>query len=425
MGSDLDRPLRICLLSYRSNPHSGGQGVYIKYLSKALKDLGHHVEVAAGPPGPHLDDGVALHSIPCLDLYNPEDPFRTPRIGELYDPINYIEWIGTTTMGFPEPYTFGLRALKYIKTRRRDFDVIHDNQCLSHGIWRMNRYAPTTITIHHPITVDRRIALQSVRSPWKKLKNMRWYSFVGMQKRVARKFSNIITVSEFAADDIAREFGVDRRKFRVAPNGIDVEHFRPLEGVQRRPRRLIVTNSADTPLKGLYYLLHAVHRVAQSAPVELTVVGKPKEKGVVERLVRELDLGRIVTFTGRIDDDEFLRQYAMASVAVAPSLYEGFGLPAGEAMACGLPVISTTGGALPEVVGDAGVLVPPADAEALAAAIVDLLDNPAKAAQLGRKGFERVHGQFTWRVAAQKTVDAYKETIREHRGFQPGQTSAR
>ena len=408
------RPLRVCLLCYRSNPHSGGQGVYIKHLSRALKGLGHRVDVVAGPPGPHVDQGIPVHDIPCLDMYNAANPFRTPGVMELYNPINLMEWIGTTTMGFPEPYIFGIRALRFIKKNAANYDIIHDNQTLSYGIWSMNRHVPTTITIHHPITVDRRLAVESQRNIFKRLKTKRWYSFVEMQKKVSRRFNNIITVSEFAADDISREFIVDRSKFRVVPNGIDVEHFRPLPGVERDPNRLIVTNSADTPLKGLYYLLHAVAEIKKTRKVKLTVIGQPKKHGIIERLVRDLDLGDTVTFTGRVDDEEFLRQYAMASIAVVPSLYEGFGLPAGEAMACGLPVISTNGGALPEVVGDAGVIVPKGDSDALAAAITDLLDNPDKAAEVGRRGFERVHSQLTWEHAAAKTVEAYRETIREH-----------
>jgi glycosyltransferase involved in cell wall biosynthesis len=122
-----------------------------------------------------------------------------------------------------------------------------------------------------------------------------------------------------------------------------------------------------------------------------------------------------VEFTGRVDPAELVRQYARASAAVVPSVYEGFGLPAGEAMACGVPVISTTGGALPEVVGDAGILVPPADPAALAAAILAVLDDPAYGRELGRRGLLRVRRNFTWRRAAELTVSAYREAIDDHR----------
>lgn len=408
-------PLRICLLSYRSNPHSGGQGVYLKNLSRALKDLGHEVEVISGPPDPMLDGDIPLRHLPCLDLYNPEDPFRLPTIRELSNPINLVEWLGVSTMGFPEPFTFGIRAYQFLKHRWHDYDIVHDNQSLSYGIWAINRLVPTIATIHHPITIDRAVALRTVSAGWKKMKHLRWYSFIGMQKRVSRSLSHIITVSKCARDDISRDFKVSADKFRIVPNGIDTEKFYPISEIPKDNNRLIVTNSADMPLKGLYYLLQAIAKVARSRPVHLTVVGRPKKNGGIVRLVKKLGIGNLITFTGRIGNDQFVQEYAKASAAVVPSVYEGFGLPAGEAMACAVPVISTTGGALPEVVGDAGILVPPADYQALAQAIKSLLDHPEMAGRLGQAGYQRVQKHFTWRRAAQKTVSAYRETLRDHR----------
>jgi len=406
--------LRICLISYRSNPHCGGQGVYIRNLSRGLTDLGHHVEVVSGPPDPLLDKDIQLSMLPCLDLYNPEDMFRIPTFREFCDPVNIAEWLGVATMGFPEPFTFGFRALRYLRKRFHMYDIIHDNQSLSYGIWGVSKFMPTIATIHHPITVDRDIAVKSVRAPWKKLKHMRWYSFVGMQKRVSKRLPGIITVSECAMDDISRDFKVPKKKFRIVPNGINTDVFYPIPEIEREKGRIIVTNSSDTPLKGLFYLLHAVAEISKNRKIKLVVVGYPKKKGGIIKLIRKLDIGRHITFTGRIDDKEFVKQYARASMAVVPSVYEGFGLPVGEAMACGVPVISTTGGALPEVVGDAGVLVPPADSELLADAIIKLLDNPDYALKLGNAGFQRVMENFTWQRAAEKTVRAYREVIRDY-----------
>ncbi|HSO19874.1 MAG TPA: glycosyltransferase family 4 protein, partial [Desulfosarcina sp.] len=366
MDSRLDRPLNICLLSYRSNPHCGGQGVYIKNLSRALTDLGHRVEVVSGPPDPLLDGDIPVHRLQCLDLYNPENLFRVPTLRELSDPVNLMEWMGVSTMGFPEPFTFGIRAQRFLRRHLRRFDIVHDNQSLSYGVWSIAKQIPTAATIHHPITVDRDIAVRSVRPFWKKLKHLRWFSFIGMQKRVSRTLRKIITVSECARRDIARDFRIPRERFSVVPNGIDTALFHPLEGVRREPGRIIVTNSSDVPLKGLYYLLHAVAEVVRKREIRLVVVGSPKKNGGITRLIRRLGIGDRIIFTGRISDAEFVRQYARAAMAVVASVYEGFGLPAGEAMACGVPVISTTGGALPEVVGDAGRLVPPRNHHALA-----------------------------------------------------------
>jgi glycosyltransferase involved in cell wall biosynthesis len=271
-------------------------------------------------------------------------------------------------------------------------------------------------TIHHPITVDRRWAVRSETSAWRKLQQWRWYSCIGMQKRVVKRLSSLITVSENARRDIAREFGIPAGRLQVVPNGIDTDIFRPLPGIDREPGRIIATNSADTPLKGLPHLLAAVAEIGRSRNhFKLVVIGAPKKNGVVERLVRELGIGPWIEFTGRIDAAELVRHYARAAMAVVPSLYEGFGLPAGEAMACGIPVISTTGGALPEVVGDAGLLVPPADPAALAAAIRRILDHPDYGRALGQRGLERVCLNFTWRRAAERTVSVYREAIDAHR----------
>ena len=408
-------PLNICLLSYRSNPHCGGQGVYLKNLSRALKDLGHRVEVISGPPDPQLDDDIPLHPLTGLDLYNPADPFRVPTLKELSNPINLMEWLGVSTMGFPEPFTFGIRAYLYLKSRLHTYDIVHDNQSLSYGIWAINKLAPTIATIHHPITVDRKIAIRSVSSPLRKMKEWRWYSFVGMQKRVSRTLPRIIAVSKSAKKDIARDFNIPANKFSIVPNGINTDLFYPIDDIGREKNRIIVTNSADTPLKGLFFLFQAVAELNKFQDVSVTVVGEPKKDGDLVKLIRRLGIGHCIHFTGRISNGEFVRQYARATAAVVPSVYEGFGLPVGEAMACGVPVISTTGGALPEVVGDAGILVKPADSRALAGAIRDLLNNPLRAKELGMAGYRRVHKHFTWKKAAEKTVSAYREVIDGHR----------
>jgi glycosyltransferase involved in cell wall biosynthesis len=418
MAGDPGHPLRIGLLSYRSNPHSGGQGVYVKNLSQALRDLGHAVEVISGPPAPSQQEGIRLITLPCLDLYNPAAPFRLPSGRELTNPVNLLEWIGVSTMGFPEPFTFGLRAFGFLRNRLKGYDVLHDNQSLSYGIWALSRRVPTVATIHHPITMDRRWAVRSETSAWKKLQQWRWYSCIGMQKRVVKRLAYLITVSQSARHDIARDFGKPSDRLRVVPNGIDTDLFQPVPGLQREPGRIIVTNSADMALKGLTFLLQAVAEVVRVRDrVQLVVIGAPKKNGTVERTLRELGIGPWVQFTGRISDGELVQHYSRAGLAVVPSVYEGFGLPAGEAMACAVPVISTSGGGLPEVVGDAGILVPPADASALAQAILRLLDQPQHARHLGQRGRQRVQQHFTWRRAAQKTVQVYREALNGHLRF--------
>jgi len=415
MKEEIPKPLKICLLSYRSNPHSGGQGVYLKNLSRALKDLDHDVDVVSGPPNPQLDNDIPLTMLPSLDLYNPDDLFRVPSFQELSNPINLIEWLGISTMGFSEIFTFGLRSYQFLRKKYHQYDIVHDNQSLSYGLWAISRLVPTTATIHHPITIDRKIDIDQASKTLEKIKHLRWYSFIGMQKRVAKNLSHIITVSKSARDDIARDFNISKNKFNIIPNGINTNLFYPIPEIQREKNRLIVTNSADMPLKGLYYLLKAVAGISKARPIHLVVIGTPKKNGNIEKVIRDLGIANLITFTGRIDHLEFVKQYAKATVAVVPSVYEGFGLPVGEAMACGVPVISTTGGALPEVVGEAGILVPPSDHYALARAIASLLDNPEHAKALGEAGYKRVLENFTWTKAAEKTVKIYREVIRDHR----------
>ena len=415
-GGNEGRPLKICLLSYRGNPTSGGQGVYIKYLSRALRDLGHKVDVISGPPYPELVENIGLHTLPGLDLYNPNHLFRVAKYRDLLNPLNQLEFLSMCSGGFPEPFTFGRRVYEHLRLKRPDYDIIHDNQCLASDLLRIPSLGfPMVATIHHPITVDRDMELAAAPNWYKRMKVKRWYAFLGMQVRVSRRLSRIITVSECSKKDISREFGVAPDKFRVVPNGINTDFFYPLSGVERKPHHLLVTNSADTPLKGLRYLLIAVNNIWKRRPIHLTVIGKPKKDGMIERLVEQLGVQDVVRFTGRIEYEDFARYYAEATVAVIPSLYEGFGMPAGEAMACGVPVISTTGGALPEVVGDAGVLVPTGDSGALEKAIDDLLDDPQRRIDLGQAGLKRVSDSLTWEHAARKTIAIYQEEIHAHR----------
>jgi glycosyltransferase involved in cell wall biosynthesis len=410
--------LRICLLTYRGNPTCGGQGVYVKYLSHALKDLGHEVDVLSGPPYPELADGIRLHKLPGLDLYNPEHLFKVGKLRDLASPLNQYEYLSMCTGGFPEPFTFGIRASRHLRKRRGLYDVVHDNQSLSYGLLGIAGAGfPIVATIHHPITVDRDTEINAAGSQLRKLMIRRWYSFLPMQKRVSRRLSRIITVSDCSRRDISREFAIPSHRFRIVPNGINTDFFYPIAGVKRADNQLLVTNSADTPLKGLRYLFEAAAAIRQERKIKIVVIGEPKRNGEIERLVRGLDLGRVVTFTGRIGNGDFAGLYAEATIAVVPSLYEGFGMPAGEAMACGVPVISTSGGALPEVVGDAGVLVPPADAQALRLAIVALLDDPQRQRQLAEAGLTRVKHSLTWQHAAEKTVHVYREAIDAHRRF--------
>jgi len=403
-------PLRVALLSYRSKPTCGGQGVYLRHLSRELVALGHHVEVFSGQPYPELDEGVILNKVPSLDLYRDEDPFRTPKLHEYRDWIDVLEVATMWTAGFPEPLTFSLRAYRELKRRAGDFDVVQDNQTLGYGILGIQRLFPVVGTIHHPISVDRRIELQNAEG-WKRYSLRRWYGFVRMQAYVAARLNPILTVSESSLADIHRDFNVPQRNMRLIPLGVDTRYFHPRPHLPKRPGSIVAVASADSPMKGVATLLHAVAKLATERDVNLTVVSRPTPGGPTEKLVQELALGDRVRFVHGISDDELGELIATSEISVVPSLYEGFSLPAVEHMACGTPLIASRTGALPEVVGDAAILVTPGDAEELAAALRRLHDSPELRERVGRAGYDRVQERFTWRVVAKRTVEAYREAI--------------
>jgi len=410
--------LRICLLSYRGNPRSGGQGIYVRQLSKALIELGHEVDVWSGQPYPELVSGARLFKVPSLDMWNEDAWLRSPPLRELWDPINLSEWAQTRTGSFAEPLTFSRRVARAFRQGRAPYyDILHDNQCLGPGLLELQQRLPVVATVHHPITVDRRIAFQATRDGVKRIGLQRWYSFVNTQLRVCRQLDRILTVSEASRRDIAHEFKVSEARMRVVGNGIDVEVFKPAASAARPHNRLITTLSADAPLKGFRYLLLALHELRKQWPdLRLTVIGKPGAETETEGELRRLGLVSAVTFTGFVESQDIARHYADSTLAVVPSLYEGFGFPAGEAMACEVPVVSTRAGALPEVVGEhgaCGVLCAPRDSVSLAQAIAQLLSAPERRAAMGAAGRRRVLEHFTWKRAAERTVDAYRELIEQ------------
>ncbi len=414
-----EAPLRIAFLIYRGNPYSGGQGVYTRYLTKALVDLGHEVEVFAGPPYPVLDEGVKFTAVPSLDLYREPDPFRIPWPWELKSWIDVEEFGIMASGGFPEPRTWSHRIRRVLKDRVGDFDIIHDNQCLGSGMLGIVEDGwPLLTTLHHPITVDRDLDLSHTTNPFRRMTLARWYHFLGMQKRVAKQLPRLTTVSTSSKRDITAQMGVDFDKMGVVPVGVDHNRFRRLKDVKKVKGRLMTTASADVPLKGLMPLLEAVAKVKTERSITLTLVGKPRSGSKVANRVAELGLEDVVQFHTGISDDKMVELFNEAEVAVVPSLYEGFSLPAVEAMSCSTALVATTGGALPEVVGTdgtTGILVPPNDPGALAAAIIRVLDDKKLRESLEKNGRKRVESMFTWKACAEGTVREYYEVLNAHR----------
>ncbi|MFJ3787107.1 glycosyltransferase family 4 protein [Kitasatospora sp. NPDC090091] len=415
------QPLRIALLSYRGDPFCGGQGVYVRHLSRELARLGHHVDVIGAQPYPVLDEvegsgSVRLVELPSLDLYRADDPFRTPALAEYRGPVDVLEFATMRTGGFPEPLTFSLRARQFLARHKGRYDVVHDNQTLGYGLLGLARHGfPLVTTIHHPITVDRQLELDAATTRLRRLSLRRWYAFTRMQRRVTARLDHIVTVSGSSKREIVEHLGAAPGAVSVVPIGADTRLWSPSERIARVPGRIVTTSSADVPLKGLVHLVEALAKVRTERDAHLVVVGKPqKEQGPVSDAVRRFGLEQHIEFRTGLTDEELVDLYRSAEVACVPSLYEGFSLPAAEAMATGTPLVATTGGAIPEVAGPDGetcLAVPPGDAGALAAALGRLLDDPELRRTLGEAGRERVLERFTWRRAAELTAEAYREAI--------------
>jgi glycosyltransferase involved in cell wall biosynthesis len=408
--------MRIALLSYRSKPHCGGQGIYIRHLSRELTNLGHQVEVFSGQPYPELDPGVTLTKVPSLDLYREPDPFRIPKPREFRDLVDVEEFLTMCTAGFPEPKTFSTRVARLLKDRVDDFDIVHDNQVLGYGMLEVEKMGlPLITTLHHPITFDRRIDLAA--APWrKKLSVRRWYGFLRMQGKVARRARKILTPSQASKRDIVKDFGVDPARLQVILLGVD-DGFVPPR-VPRVPGRILAMASADAPMKGIATLLEAFAKLRTERDVELLLVTRPQPGGRTEQLIDRLSIGDSVRFVHGVSDAELVDLMGSAEVACVPSLYEGFSLPTAELMACATPLVVSRAGAIPEVVGPDGEcadLVTPGDVGELEGAVAALLDDPERRERMGRAGRQRVQELFSWRAVAAATAAAYEEVIADYR----------
>lgn len=410
------KKLKIAFLSYRSKPFSGGQGIYVKYLSKAIHDLGHEIHVFSGPPYPDLDPEIKLVKIPSLGLYEKNSKFYGVNPTQLLNPLNLFEWLSVNSGGFPEPYTFGKRIKKVIKQNFNEYDVIHDNQSLAYELLFFQKKKPLITTIHHPISMDLAYQLQSTNDIFLKLLMRRWHSFLVMQKFVAKRLNKIVVPSNSSMDDIKNEFHVNENKMERVMNGIDLKVFYPDSKIQKIPFKLVTVASADVPLKGLDYLLKALSDLVKVYPdISLSVIGEQKKGGHTERLIKKLNLEKRVNFFSNLTQEELRTTYCRAELAIIPSLYEGFGFAAIEAMACGVPLISTSGGALPEVIKDAGIIIPPKNVKEIYNSIDLLLSSPGRAKDLAEKALKRANSKFSWEAIAKKLEKVYFKEIEIHK----------
>lgn len=405
-----DQPLRIAMLAYRGKPHVGGQGVYVREMSKALTELGHHVEVFGGPPYPDLDPRVPLHQFPSLEIYNDHHPGRMPGFWEIKDLPDAAELGSFLTGNFSEPLAFSLRAYRALAERPDDFDLVIDNGSLGYGdlLIQHKLGLPILGIIHHPITVDRRLELDNARTLMERIGKRRWYAFCRMQTRVCQRIERFVTVSESSKADISTDHKVDLDRIHVVPIGIDTDFFAPQPHIERIPGRLVSTASADVPLKGQRFLLEALAKVRSERPdAHLELIGRQREGSTTADTLTRLGLDDAVRFNHGISYEALVELLATAQVAVVPSLYEGFSIPAIEALSCGAPLVATTGGALPEVAGphlETCLAVPPGDSDALAEQIKFALDNPEVCERIAAAGRQRVIDKWSWHKSGEQTV---------------------
>ena len=408
--------LKIAILSYRSAPFGGGQGIYIRDISRALSIMGHTVDVISGPPYPNLVDEINLIKLPGLDLFQTFS-FKE-RLKIFYNKknkklIDFYEFISVFFGGFPEMRTFGYRANKFLKLSP-DYDVVIDNQSLSYGILEIQKRLPFIEIIHHPISKDYKFELETASGFLYKLSRHRWYSFLKMQKKVAKDINNIVTPSKNSSKDISVDFNVNQKNINVINNGLDIDTFIPYKNIKRDPFRLITTASADVALKGLDYSLKSLAILSKTFPeISLLVIGQLKKDGHTSRLIEELGIGARIIFKTGLTKEEIAKEYASSSVAIVSSLYEGFGYPVIEAMSCEVPLIATNTSSIPELVGDFATLIPPMNENDLSEAIKNILTNFKKYEKIAENGRHHIIENFNWLKITQEYEDMIYKTIQD------------
>ena len=401
--------LNIAILSYRSAEFGGGQGVYVKDISKALQSAGHNVEVISGPPYPNLDNGIKLIKLPGLNLFETfsfKDRLRKIHKKRGKSLSDYYEFISVLLGGFPEPKTFGYRANKFLS--KNNYDVIIDNQSISYGMLNIQKNNPFIEIIHHPITFDFKFELAASKKIKYKISRYRWYSFLRMQKKVAPKIKNIITPSYSSKEGIIGEFDCSKDSVTVINNGLDTDEFSPIESVNPDPFRLITTASADVPLKGLDYSLRALKLLKKEFPkIHLIVIGKIKQGGHTERLIRKLNISDSVFFKSNLSKNDIKELYASSSIAIVSSLYEGFGYPVIEAMSCEIPLIATNVSSIPELTSSFATLINSKDENAIEKNVKNILLNYKSYKERAIRGRNHIKQTFNW----DKIISEYEKAI--------------
>jgi len=402
--------------------YSGGQGVYLHYITRELVKLGHEVHVISGRPYPRLADGVMHHKLHTYTLW----AFLDGRDEHAYDdapqaflhPWNFYEFASTRVSLGSLFFSFSVRAYQKLAEIEREFgpfDLVHDNQTLGYGILAMKKLMgkPVVASLHHPLAIDKANNLREAKTLARRLSREIW--FPGrMQSIVANGIDMIFTGSRNSAQSVSASMDIPLEHIRQTPYGVDHEIMHPLPDAARVPGTILFVGDSEDRNKGAKFLIEACARLQHDTDFRLLFKDKnEKDMTVVPPLVWKHGLQRFVEYIPRLSTDELVRLYNSAQIVVSPSLYEGFGLPAAEAMACGAAVIATTAGAFPEFIDDGrtGILVPPGDPDALADAIRSLLADPERCVRMGAAASEHIRTNFTWQRTAKITLDLYGEVL--------------
>ena len=409
----MNQKLNIAISSYRSAPFGGGQGIFIYELSKALQALGHRVDIISGPPYPNLEPEINLIKSPGLDLFSTfvfKERISLFKKKKNKTQEDWYEFFSALLGGFPEIKTFGERLKELVSNS--SYDVLIDNQSVSFGILEIQKTLPVLEIIHHPITKDYQYDIQFSKGIIQKISKWRWFSFLKMQKKVAPNLNAISTPSLNSKKDIAKDFNVSTKKISVIPNGIDFEKFSPKSDISRTMGQIITTASADVPLKGLDFTLEAIAVLIKDFPyLRLIIIGAPRIGGHTERLIQKLKIEANIVYKTNLTKEEIAIEYANSNIAVVSSLYEGFGFPVGEAMACSIPLIATNVASIPEITGNFAELIPACDSKSIERSIRNILSNPEKYQTRADEGRQHIIDNFDWKKIAQSYENLIYQTM--------------
>ncbi len=410
--------MKVLLLCYRGSPFCGGLGIYIYYLSRELARLGVEVDVMVGPPYPDpLDDWATVHKIENLNIWMVKTrKFGRSRLKRIFSTWNFVDYVLTRFHVFPEMETFSMRAFFAVHAllKKKKYDLIHDVNGLGWGLLLMKGFGiPVISTVHHPLSRDRDADLMMDRTFWERLTTVLFYP-LNMQRYVIKRIDRVITSSREGSVELERAFGLSGDKISIVYNGMDVEQFRNT-GVKRDERTILFVGNTEDHKKGIMFLLEALAGLPEDIRLTIVDEGPPLKKNAAA-LVEKIGVQKRVKFTGKVDQETLVNLYSMASLLVMSSLYEGFGLPAAEAMSCETPVVVTSAGALPEVVdASCGILVEPGNSRALRDAIMSLLNDREARTRMGRNGRKKAVENFSWPAAARNTLEVYKDVIKRYR----------